>query len=159
VWTGSEMIVWGGLDESNASDTGGRYDPTSNSWTATNITNAPIGRYLHTAVWTGSEMIVWGGGDANFDEVDTGGRYEPGSGSWTATTTTNAPLIRYAAAAIWTGTEMIVWGGYSNGTYPNDGGRYCKPPAIALDAQVHRQGGEHFVRLTWSPADGGSVSI
>src|SRR5262249_1047100 len=31
------------------------------SWTATSTTNAPSGRYYHTAVWTGSEMIVWGG--------------------------------------------------------------------------------------------------
>src|SRR6476646_314647 len=31
------------------------------SWTATSTTNAPTGRFYHTAVWTGSEMIVWGG--------------------------------------------------------------------------------------------------
>src|SRR4030095_6732493 len=35
------------------------------SWTATNTTNAPTGRFWHTAVWTGSEMIVWGGDDEN----------------------------------------------------------------------------------------------
>jgi hypothetical protein len=29
---------------------------------ATSTTNAPIGRFYHTAVWTGSEMIVWGEG-------------------------------------------------------------------------------------------------
>src|SRR5262245_58576818 len=27
------------------------------SWTSTNTTNAPTGRYIHTTVWTGSEMI------------------------------------------------------------------------------------------------------
>src|SRR5262249_49323509 len=32
VWTGSEMIVWGGYPQLN---TGGRYDPTTDSWTAT----------------------------------------------------------------------------------------------------------------------------
>jgi hypothetical protein len=31
------------------------------TWTPTNLTGAPDGRVLHTAVWTGSEMIVWGG--------------------------------------------------------------------------------------------------
>src|SRR5437868_11309512 len=30
---------------------------TDDTWTATNLTNAPIARYLHTALWTGSEMI------------------------------------------------------------------------------------------------------
>ena len=39
----------------------GRYNPSTDSWTATSITNAPAGRSRHTAVWTGSEMIVWGG--------------------------------------------------------------------------------------------------
>ena len=58
VWTGSEMIVWGGYPQLN---TGGRYDPSTDSWTATSTANAPVGRELHTAVWSGSEMIVWGG--------------------------------------------------------------------------------------------------
>ena len=61
VWTGSEMIVWGGYDTDGALNTGGRYNPGTDSWIATSTTNAPIGRYNHTAVWTGSEMIVWGG--------------------------------------------------------------------------------------------------
>ena len=61
VWTGSEMIVWGGYDVNTISNTGGRYDPSTDSWTATSTTNAPEARYGHTAVWTGSEMIVWGG--------------------------------------------------------------------------------------------------
>ncbi len=56
------MIVWGGLDESNNHlNTGGRYNPGTDSWVATSTRNAPIGRYGHTAVWSGSEMIVWGG--------------------------------------------------------------------------------------------------
>jgi hypothetical protein len=39
VWTGSEMIVWGGFI-SNYSNTGGRYNPVTDSWTATSTTNA-----------------------------------------------------------------------------------------------------------------------
>ena len=42
-------------------NTGGRYNPITDSWTATSTANAPTGRYAHTAVWTGSEMIIWGG--------------------------------------------------------------------------------------------------
>src|SRR5437773_8207243 len=60
VWTGSEMIVWGGGGDSVYLNTGGRYNPSTDSWTATTTTNAPDGRSNHTAVWTGSEMIVWG---------------------------------------------------------------------------------------------------
>src|SRR5205085_1738599 len=65
VWTGSQMIVWGGFNGSSVFNTGGRYNPGTNSWTATSTTNAPAGRERHTAVWTGTEMIVWGG-DAGF---------------------------------------------------------------------------------------------
>src|SRR5262249_58085706 len=65
VWTGSEMIVWGGYGNSGNLDTGGRYNPATDSWIATSTTNAPEARYLHTTVWTGSEMIVWGGSDSN----------------------------------------------------------------------------------------------
>ena len=57
------MIVWGGTPDAagNVFDTGGRYDPSTNSWTATSTANVPTARSNHTAVWTGSEMIVWGG--------------------------------------------------------------------------------------------------
>ena len=62
VWTGSQMIIWGGSgNNNNPLNTGGKYNPGTNSWLATSTTNAPAARYSHTAVWTGSEMIVWGG--------------------------------------------------------------------------------------------------
>jgi hypothetical protein len=35
VWSGSEMIVWGGRDGFVYYDTGGRYNPSTDSWTAT----------------------------------------------------------------------------------------------------------------------------
>jgi hypothetical protein len=61
VWTGSEMIIWGGYNGSNYLNAGGKYNPGADNWTAISTTNAPGGRQECTAVWTGSEMIVWGG--------------------------------------------------------------------------------------------------
>jgi Fibronectin type III domain len=55
-------------------NTGGRYNPTTNGWTATSTTGAPDPRIGHTAVWTGSQMIVWGG-QGNIGLFNTGGRY------------------------------------------------------------------------------------
>ena len=78
VWTGSEMIVWGGVFCCPPIDfnTGGRYSPDADSWTATGIANAPESRWDHTAVWTGSEMIVWGGyNDPDNLFLNTGGIY------------------------------------------------------------------------------------
>ena len=75
-------------------NTGGRYNPSTDSWTATSTTNAPAARVGHTAVWTGSEMIVWGGYRSASGDLNTGGRYNPSTDSWTATSTTNAPTAR-----------------------------------------------------------------
>ena len=122
VWTGSEMIVWGGTAGSGSLNTGGRYNPGTDSWTATTTTNAPTARDNHTAVWTGSEMIVWGGASAN--PFNTGGRYNPGTDSWTATSTTNAPDARVGHTAVWTGSEMIIWGGDDFNNFFNTGARY-----------------------------------
>src|SRR5205814_9067748 len=60
-------------------NTGGRYNPGTDSWTATTTTGAPAGRELHKAVWTGSQMIVWGGFDDVNLPVNTGGRYCAGA--------------------------------------------------------------------------------
>ena len=126
VWTGSEMIVWGGGNLSSGSlNTGARYNPATDSWIATSTSNAPSARGFHSAVWTGTAMIIWGGGNATND-LDTGGRYDLATNSWTATSTANAPLPRDSHSAVWTGSEMIVWGGSGCGGNCrwNTGGRY-----------------------------------
>ena len=123
IWTGSEMIVWGGNDDNSFFNDGGRYNPAADSWTALATTGAPNGRHYHTAVWTGNEMILWGG-DNGTSYFNDGARYNPATDSWTPISTTGAPSARTTHAAVWTGTEMIVWGGYDGSTYLNDGGRY-----------------------------------
>ena len=112
------MIVWGGRNGIGSFNTGGKYNPSTDSWTATTTTNAPDGRNAHTAVWTGTEMIVWGGWDDS-NAFNTGGRYNPSTDSWTATSTINAPSARwdYNFPAVWTGSEMIVWGGRYSDTF------------------------------------------
>ena len=44
VWTGSEMIVWGGYNGSSYFNDGGRYNPAADSWTAVTTTGAPAAR-------------------------------------------------------------------------------------------------------------------
>lgn len=124
VWSGSEMIVWGGYGNIN---TGGRYNPSTDSWVATTLTGAPEGRSSHTAVWSGSEMLIWGG-SVNSSSI-WGSRYDPVADTWTTMTTDGAPSLRDKHSAIWSGSEMIVFGGryYVNGTgyvFLNSGGRY-----------------------------------
>ena len=104
------MIVWGGQGF-NGLNTGGRYNPVTDTWTATTTTNAPTARQWNTTVWTGSEMIVWGGADNFGHNVNTGGRYNPDTDTWMPTSISTAPSPRSNHTAVWTGSEMIVWGG------------------------------------------------
>jgi N-acetylneuraminic acid mutarotase len=124
LWTGSEMIVWGGTDQTNYLHTGGRYHPATDSWTPTGLVNVPPGRIAYTAVWTGTEMIVWGGVDEFFNVTNTGGRYNPSTDSWIGTVSGSGPSARADHSAVWTGSEVVIWGGYSQTTYFNNGGRY-----------------------------------
>jgi hypothetical protein len=135
VWTGREMIVWGGADGDHERVDGAAYDPAADSWRR--IADGPMGGYAHTAVWTGREMIVWGGSDDYEAEgsrgyprsfLSTGAAYDPASDSWR--TLEPAPLEpRGWHAAVWTGAELLIWGGVADCTqptctYPDDAGAY-----------------------------------
>ena len=138
VWTGTEMIVWGGYNAATNMDTntGGRYNPATNAWTTTTTTNAPVLRDSHTAVWTGTKMVIWGGGDEVFTPKNTGGRYDPATNTWQATSTSGAAAARLLHTAVWSGSKMIVWGGWAGGTNGRDmdtGGLY-DPAADAWTA-------------------------
>jgi hypothetical protein len=127
VWTGSSMVVWGGRGDSNpypALNTGGRYDPITDTWTQTATSGAPAARSGHTAVWAGGRMIVWGGSDGN-GGLSVGGRYDPATDTWAPTSVVGAPSARSSHAAVSTGGSMIVFGGYGLGQgADHTGGRY-----------------------------------
>lgn len=123
VWTGSEMIIWGGKDATNPLNTGGRYDPVTFSWTATSKddVDTPSGRFNHTAVWTGSEMIIWGG-NSGTEVLRSGGRYDSVTNNWVPTKSYVLDA-RQNHTAVWTGEKMIIWGG-EDGGYLDTGGVY-----------------------------------
>ena len=121
VWTGSEMIVWGGSNLSGSLSNGARYNPTAHAWTPLPAVSLG-GRFAHTAVWTGTEMIVWGGLDANFNLKQDGARYNPATNTWTILAATNLPG-RWEHTAVWTGSQMLIWGG-QNSADLNDGAAY-----------------------------------
>jgi len=58
-WTGSTLLVFGGYIGNIATNTGGAFNPNTNSWTS--ISESNIKRHQHGAIWPGSKMIVWGG--------------------------------------------------------------------------------------------------
>ncbi len=124
VWTGSEMIVWGGLANSADTNTGGRYRPALDAWESLPTTDAPSARQNHTAVWTGSEMVVWGGSSFTAGRLNNGARYNPVLNAWTALPSVPWLAPRAQHTAVWTGTNMIVWGGTGDAGELGDGGVY-----------------------------------
>jgi N-acetylneuraminic acid mutarotase len=157
VWTGSEMIVWGGIDSNLVGlDTGGRYNPSTDSWTPTSTTNAPTGAFDHTAVWTGSEMIVWGGNHMIQIGMNTGGRYNPSTDSWTPTSTNNAPQARYLHTAVWTGSEMVIWGGaiIASPFFTDTGGRYNpSTDSWTATSTTSAPEGRYFHTAVWADSE------
>jgi N-acetylneuraminic acid mutarotase len=121
VWTGSEMIVWGGVGNGVIFSDGARYNASTDIWTSLSTTGAPSARYGHVAVWTGSEMIVW---SQEFGGTSPGDLYNPTTDSWRAMDTLCALSGRGHVPAIWTGTRMIVWGGRTVNSYFADGAEY-----------------------------------
>ncbi len=114
VWTGSEMIVWGGVEASTwPCTTGGRYDPGSDIWAPIATPAILEARTDYSAAWTGSKMLIWGGFfyDGTGHLLNTGALYDPGADAWTAMSLAGAPSGRMRHSTVWTGSQMIVWGG------------------------------------------------
>ena len=117
VWTGKEMIIWGGSRLRGDSlrsyyvRTGGAYDPKTDSWHK--VPAAPIpGGSGYSAIWTGDEMILWGDARRGRRSIgNVGAAYDPATNEWRRIAP--GPLTgRSGHLAVWTGDEMIVWGGY-----------------------------------------------
>jgi hypothetical protein len=128
VWTGQELLVWGGARESGEIlRDGAALNPATGQWRM--LAAAPVGVTNATAaVWTGKEVIVWGGAG--------GYAYQPVANTWRQLP--DAPIAnRPYPSAVWTGTEMVVWGGCApdppsnpgpcdayTGSEPTDGAAY-----------------------------------
>jgi N-acetylneuraminic acid mutarotase len=141
VWTGTKMIVWGGwfgpMDQSV--NTGGRYDPATDTWQPTSTVGAPSARGNHAQVWTGTFMFVQGGASkASFvapvvNRFD-GFRYDLASDSWTPIPSggTGGPTI-----GVWTGSKMLVWNSSSQcggvGTQYDPASNYWQSNAVWSD--------------------------
>ena len=112
VWTGTELIVWGGTDGSLGSlGDGAAFDLAQGTWRT--IAPAPIeARSLAHAVWTGSEMLVVGGAQmhgrtGSVEYFRDGAAYDPANDTWRRVP--EAPVeFADTLSPVWTGEELIV---------------------------------------------------
>ncbi len=153
VWTGKEMIVWGGNAADAALADGAIYNLETNQWRG--MSAAPLtGRFGAAAVWTGQDLLIWGGGEGgqtariNFND---GAAYHPETNSWRKLSP--SPLAaRSAITGVWTGKEMIVWGGFNGDDSFDDGAAFnpgtnawrpiAKGPLSARSASANWSGQE-----------------
>lgn len=134
VWTGSRMIVWGGMtaDDNRSAERlaamrhgdrvvgmGHSYDPKSGSWASISLVGAPDARAYHSAVWTGTHMLIWGGATEDYENpvVGNGAAYNPTTDSWERLPG-NAPAAMNQHVAVWTGTHMLAYGAASGNDDP-----------------------------------------
>ena len=134
VWTGRELLVWGGCVIPNPYPTncysdGSRFDPVTSHWTAMSTDGAPSSRARFASGWTGSYFVVWGGGVFNlsastWSAESDGMRYDPSVDRWSPLP--GSPLTgRHRVTGVWTGVEFVVWGGVDAlGVDWGDGSRY-----------------------------------
>lgn len=113
LWTGAEVLVWGGFGDEldpeyglSARD-GGRYDPVAETWTT--IPPAPIGLdYQQVAVWSGEDLLVWANQGGSDDPVGTAA-YTPATEAWRDLPWAPVPRME-GTGGVWTGDELLVWG-------------------------------------------------
>ena len=153
VWTGREMVVWGGAWRAgNASiwlDDGAAYDPAGDKWRR--IARSPLApRSEAVAAWTGREVLIWGGQKQGSlsgfgDEFSDGALYDPANDTWKYMA--EWPLAeRYGTRAVWTGTHLVVWGGASAAAGED-------PPALA-DGAAYDPSSNRWTKMADSPLGG-----
>ena len=112
MWTGRQLLVWGGHGRTGSQGLhplrdGAAYDPAGDRWQP--IPNAPVGVQgtSAAAAWTGSKMLVWLGNAP--DGPSDGATNDPARQTWSPIAP--SPIgSRESFSTIWTGHELIVFG-------------------------------------------------
>ena len=117
MWTGTEMIVWGGFSGSRLFSDGAAFDPATDRWSK--LPRSPLSpRIAPVGVWTGREMLVFGGSGSRASLSD-GAAFDPTTGSWRRLapipSSLGGNLTGSGSYAVWTGTTMLAWGFFGNG--------------------------------------------
>lgn len=110
IWTGREMVVWGGVRdyEVDPLTDGAAYDPQAGTWRM--LAPAPLApRFGARAFWTGKEMLIFGG-MVDGSEVADGAAWDPATNTWRAIPASPTGP-RDGAVVAWAGDRLVVWSG------------------------------------------------
>jgi hypothetical protein len=108
VWTGKDVLMWGGGCCANSSADGVAYNAATNTWRR--MPKSPLsGRQQTAAAWTGKELVIVGGNDADGNLFADAAAYDPATRTWRKLPP--LPAARTDATATWDGKEVVVIGG------------------------------------------------
>jgi hypothetical protein len=80
VWTGHELIVWGGEDDPRAMSDGAAYNPATRTWSV--LPAGPLtARTQPLATWVDGTMVIWGG-IVRSSRLSDGASYNPATRTW-----------------------------------------------------------------------------
>lgn len=110
IWTGTEMIVWGGSSNGQTLAGGAAYDPAADTWRT--LPAAPIDSAMKsTALWTGDEVIVLGGmrtvSPGGAEAIADGAAYNPATDQWRILPPLPGTSLPPYPQAVWTGSAVI----------------------------------------------------
>ena len=135
-WTGTEMVVIGGIAEVVVDGVvhgrifrdAAAYNPATRSWRR--LPPMPAPRTDATATWTGTEVLVVGGHSGDIDGgplYADGLAYNPMTNRWRQLPSMGVGRIGHTA--VWTGSQLLIWGGQT----VRAGDRTATPHGMAYD--------------------------
>lgn len=118
VWTGDEMIVFGGYDGGEGGESGAAaYSLASGAWRQLADPPGEV-RGTPVAVWTGTEVVAFGG---DHDGSAQGAIYDPRTDDWRTVSDSDLGDVSSSVShAVWTGDHVLVAGSFDPGE--DDGG-------------------------------------
>ena len=135
VWTGEELLVWGGQGRSAFLADGAALNPVTGRWRA--LPPAPLSpRADAVAVWTGAELLVAGGRDAGGALTDAA-VLDLDAGRWRQTAALPPELAGEDLRGLAAGGRAVVWqagrggGGAAVAAWDPAGGAWSLLPAPA----------------------------
>jgi hypothetical protein len=103
LWTGEEVLVYGGSRSFEGYAPAALYDPERDRWRLSSPSPLARAHGLAAAVWTGEEALIWTG-----TGEESVAAYDPRADTWRLLP--GSPIGMRSASAVWTGEDLLLLG-------------------------------------------------
>lgn len=113
-WTGSRVLIYGGVDRKDAPSAAvNLYDPVNNTWSTVAAPGGPSARTEPVVGWSGSLLLLYGGRPGGNGASNSAFTLDVSANAWRDAA--DGPVQRYGAFGAWDGSVLLAWGGATNG--------------------------------------------